>query len=562
MPTLVSRQRVSLSAANPVVQFPPQPVSPLTAELAVSLQRPTTLTPLAWDDASTLRVILTLHVDGEAYRVIGQATGGIRLKRTRRGGLVEAAEYRLRYRLPVMLGERGRAYMRTVTPDAEGWYDHVPLTRVGELGTVVLASLRLEWVQGAIDTDVVLAESIEAPAPTVRTKNSVAFDAATDAQEVSGDGVLSLTHTSSGTNRAVFAGSSNSSGAAQLSTGTTYAGSAMTEAWDFIYSVQGGNAGYRLAGQSTGAQTVTNTLAGVTDEHFLGVISMTGVDQTTPVGAAATASGSASPATVTVSGTTADGMVVDNLYHDFDGAVTVGADQTQRNTETASGRMHQSTQPASAGGVMSWTLGGSSRFGTGWGIGAIEFKAAAAGGAFTIDAAPGSYSITGAAASIVAGRMVNAAPGSYGLTGVAATLLATRLISADPGSYVLTGAQAAILVERVLSADPGTYLVTGIAADLVWGGAGFSLNAEPGTYTVVGADAGLLVERVLRADPGAYLVVGAGAILVWSGEQEVSLALVPTAVTNSAGFIAEVGALAQFASVVRAPISFAAKVKP
>mgnify|MGYP001593905580 CR=1 FL=1 len=53
----------------------------------------------------------------------------------------------------------------------------------------------------------------------------------------------------------------------------------------------------------------------------------------------------------------------------------VGADQTPRNTEPVLiyEWLGQSTQPGTAGGVMSWT------FGTvdGWGLGAVAFKPAA-----------------------------------------------------------------------------------------------------------------------------------------------------------------------------------------
>jgi uncharacterized membrane protein YgcG len=377
MVTLAVSVPVTLSALNPVFRTPPVPLGALTAAITVTLQRPTTARPLRWDSTGRLRVSLVMVVDGVEYRATGQTSGGIRLDRSGN----EASEYVLTFVPTVLLGDTARTYLRTAVKDAEGFYNDVPLSRLGETGSVIEGYLLLEWLSGTIETVVTAAVTGEAPAPRIRWKNSVAFDAATSANEVNGDGILSLTHTASGTNRGVFAGGGNSSGGGgRLSTSCTYAGNAMTEQWDFVASPFYGNAGYVLAGDTnipTGAQTVTQTLAAGPDEHGLGVISMTGVNGTTPAGTPATASGSSTAASVTVTDAGADDLIVDNLY--VDGVVpTVGADQTQRYAQDAIGGFNYlrgSTQPGSAGGVMSWSFSSTAP----WLLGAVTIKAATAG---------------------------------------------------------------------------------------------------------------------------------------------------------------------------------------
>lgn len=131
-----------------------------------------------------------------------------------------------------------------------------------------------------------------------------------------------------------------------------------------------------------------------------------------------------------------------------------------------------------------------------------------AGGAFTLDAAAGSYALTGAAAELLAGRALDAVAGSYAVTGQAAQLLAARVISADAGVYVLSGAAAGLLAGRVLVANPGAYVLSGAVAELL---AGRLLVLDAGAYALSGAVAQLLVGRVLDAASGAYVLTGAAA---------------------------------------------------
>lgn len=370
---LTASRAVTLNARTPILQSPTVSLDVLTSNLTVKLQRPTSTNGLDWPANATIRVSLVILVDGQEYRCTGQTSGGIR---TGPDGN-ELSEYVLSYSPPVILGEKAREYLKTATKDADGYYNDVPLTRLGETGSTVEGYLLIERVRGNIDTVVTVAGTVEAPAPKIRYHNSVAFDAATSAREASGDGVVSVSHTSSGSDRGVFA----SQGAVTFdgnltSSSLSYGGAGMAEQWDlqdtgnFI-----GTSGYTLAGQSTGAQTVTGTLGSSAPyEQGLGIISMTGVDQSTPIGTPNTASGFSGTASVTVASVGSDDLVVDGVI--WNGVIpTVGANQTQR-FDTSAGDFLQhygSTQSGADGGVMSWTA-----FSSAWLIGAVAFKPVAA----------------------------------------------------------------------------------------------------------------------------------------------------------------------------------------
>lgn len=132
--------------------------------------------------------------------------------------------------------------------------------------------------------------------------------------------------------------------------------------------------------------------------------------------------------------------------------------------------------------------------------------------AYTLDAQPGSFAVSGAAMSPLAARTLNASPGSYAITGVAAGLSIGYSLNAQPGSYAITGSPASPLADRVISASPGSYAVAG--AD-----AGFARTlifaVDPGSYAVTGADAGVVAGRAIAADPGSYAITGAVADLLY-----------------------------------------------
>ncbi len=355
--TLIPSQQINLSSTFTGSKIN---IGATTSSLTIRLKRPTTLDiATVWPKTSIVRVILVAEIDGEKFQCVGQASGGIR--EDKNGN--EITEYSLIYHLPVQM----------INGTAK---------RIGETAkTSFKGFISLELLSGtAIKTTLLVAETEEKPAPIIQVHHSVTFDAVTAAQEASGDNILSLSHTSTGSNRAVCATNGNSVSTGVASTSMTYDGTGMAEQWDNApFGTFFGHAGYSLAGQSTGAQTVTSTLASTVDEHVLGVISMKGVDQSTPIGTPNSATGSGASATVTVTGTTSDGLVVSGMFSGWNGA-TAGANETERWEEIVSSAVTGAgnTQAGSDGGVMTHDRV-STGFASDWGIGAVEFKAAAGG---------------------------------------------------------------------------------------------------------------------------------------------------------------------------------------
>jgi len=98
-------------------------------------------------------------------------------------------------------------------------------------------------------------------------------------------------------------------------------------------------------------------------------------------------------------------------------------------------------------------------------------KRNAAGGAFSIAADSGSYSLTGTAATLKFGRLLSAGSGSFSATGSAAGLLFDRKLAANAGSFSVTGTAATPKFGRLLSAGSGAYSISGKSANLNFSGA-------------------------------------------------------------------------------------------
>lgn len=120
---------------------------------------------------------------------------------------------------------------------------------------------------------------------------------------------------------------------------------------------------WRLIAPTATTASVVVTATATTAEFGANVLSAYDVHQTTPLGTAVGGDGLATPATVTVGSVGVDDLLYDTTYYSSSAvSATVGADQTSRAVGTLSGfsQILVSTQPGTAGGVMSWTLGGSS----------------------------------------------------------------------------------------------------------------------------------------------------------------------------------------------------------
>jgi len=155
--------------------------------------------------------------------------------------------------------------------------------------------------------------------------------------------------------------------------------------------------------------------------------------------------------------------------------------------------------------------------------------------ALTLDAASGSYTYTGQAATLLETKALNAEAGAFSYTGQdatlaiatpkelnaeagtftytgqAATLLETNVLNAQAGSYALTGQAATLLETNVLNAQAGTFSYTGQAATLVETN---NLNAQAGSFALTGQSASLTKAKALNAQAGSFTYAGAPATLV------------------------------------------------
>lgn len=103
----------------------------------------------------------------------------------------------------------------------------------------------------------------------------------------------------------------------------------------------------------------------------MGVITLAGVDQTTPVGDAQTIDGAGEAANRTITTTAADSWVLDSFGIEIGSSFTPGAGQTAYHSQSRSAASHR--EVASPGQItMSWTWSGSGV----WRLTAAEFLAA------------------------------------------------------------------------------------------------------------------------------------------------------------------------------------------
>lgn len=124
---------------------------------------------------------------------------------------------------------------------------------------------------------------------------------------------------------------------------------------------------------------------------------------------------------------------------------------------------------------------------------------------------PGLYSPAGSA-PVPAGSTasLSADPGSYAITGSAATFRRATKVAAEYGIYAITGAATTLEAGLKLVIDAGSYAITGAAATLL---RGKTVAADAGTYTITGAAAALKSARTLVASFGSYVISGAAASL-------------------------------------------------
>ncbi len=165
--------------------------------------------------------------------------------------------------------------------------------------------------------------------------------------------------------------------------------------------------------------------------------------------------------------------------------------------------------------------------------------------AYTLTAQGGSYTKTGASATLLRSKVVVASGGAYSLTGQDVTITYTPLLTgytltAQGGSYTLTGASASLNRNRKLTANGGSYSVVGQSATLlkskvivansgVYNYTGqqatitytptainYQLTAQGGSYTLAGSNAIIKRDRNLVVNGGSYILSGSNALLTRS----------------------------------------------
>ena len=182
------------------------------------------------------------------------------------------------------------------------------------------------------------------------------FDAATTGTAANA-GSLTFSHSvgAAGTNRLLIVAVSIDN---RTVSGVTYNGVAMTSVGSATNGKQISHM-WRLIAPATGANNVVVTLSGGGDDIIAVATSYTGVDQTTPLGTPATATGTSTTASVTVTSATNE-LVVDSVSSNL-GTLTVDASQTQRGNAVAGDNQGGASEEAGAASVvMSWTIGSSS----------------------------------------------------------------------------------------------------------------------------------------------------------------------------------------------------------
>jgi len=368
MADLLARQAVVLDADAQTFTSLAVDLDPQTDWIQVDIDRPTSVAgPVVWDDTTTIRTRLQVLLDGQLHEATGQVTGGVR----QRGG-VDIDTYRFRWNLPA------------------GYFGGDTGKRLGETkGGTYRLRLGLQLLAGGPVNTRVRISGEAAPLVLPTRHNSVAYDNASSAIEESGDGVISFSITSTGSFRGAFVavGLRNTTGSADGTVSITGGGETVSShLWDVNDTgIQVQSRGYSITNQAAGAQTLTSDLtAGTTIDHFLGIITLTGVNQAAPTGDtdAVAPAFEASPVTATVTPVGADEMVLDFLM--CQAAPTVGANQTERvnpaNTSFPT-YFRMSTQSGADGGAMSWSWGGGD---TTRALNAVVFQAADLGPPDTI----------------------------------------------------------------------------------------------------------------------------------------------------------------------------------
>jgi hypothetical protein len=217
------------------------------------------------------------------------------------------------------------------------------------------------------------------PTPTntpTPTATSAGGPPSLDSQSTGDTGATSMTisHTTSGSNRLMLVGITIYNQGSETVSSVTYNGAALSPVGSVQRLTESRVEIWSLVAPATGTHDVVITFnAQLSNNATAGAITFTGVDQGTPLGTFASASGdSAGPATVNVS-SAANELVFDTVACRQCGGLTPDISQSPRWNQVISSGLHRgraSTAPGASSVTMSWTMGASRP----WAIGAVPIK--------------------------------------------------------------------------------------------------------------------------------------------------------------------------------------------
>ncbi|MEM8973619.1 MAG: hypothetical protein AAGD43_16290 [Pseudomonadota bacterium] len=144
-----------------------------------------------------------------------------------------------------------------------------------------------------------------------------------------------------------------------------------------------------------------------------------------------------------------------------------------------------------------------------WDIGAHQFVAGG-GGALTLDADHGTFTLTGQTVDLSASRSLAAGLGSFALTGQTVDLITSGALAAEAGSFLLTGQDVDLRADRTLSVEHANFVLNGQDVNLVGEN---TIVAENGVFTVTGQVVGFAQALSLVAEHADFVLTGQDANL-------------------------------------------------
>lgn len=178
----------------------------------------------------------------------------------------------------------------------------------------------------------------------------------------SSDGNPSVSHTCTGTDRALYLIINHRF---DWTPTATYNSVALTQIGRQTNSNTVTVTAFRLIAPDTGSNTLAISGNGGSDDLLYTIISLTGVDQTTPEGTIVSGTGTGTSPSLSVT-SEADGLVIDALAVLMTAAqtITVGAGQTERHNATNAPDLRGgvSTEPGATSVTSSWTISASATY--------------------------------------------------------------------------------------------------------------------------------------------------------------------------------------------------------